>query len=158
MGFEVNGTFNKMKKTRERFWSGRPDFHALAKQYGWTEFPTDESRFQQSLGHRRGLRIYRPCYLLALPSSPTPQEVIALSLWLPQSNVILRRDSAPLCEQDDSEAMHCKLRSERSRRRRASAVRSVCGSSLLELDSQPQRCHDMLPRQMLAIDNSPNTI
>jgi len=39
---------------------------------------------QQSLGHRSDLRIYRPCDLLALPSSPTPQEIIALSLWLPQ--------------------------------------------------------------------------
>jgi len=27
MGFEVNGAFNKLKKTREMFWSGRPDLN-----------------------------------------------------------------------------------------------------------------------------------
>ncbi len=27
MGFAVNGAFNKLKKTREMFWSGRPDLN-----------------------------------------------------------------------------------------------------------------------------------
>jgi hypothetical protein len=27
MGFEVNGAFNRLKKTREMFWSGRPDLN-----------------------------------------------------------------------------------------------------------------------------------
>jgi hypothetical protein len=27
MGFEVNGAFNMLKKTREMFWSGRPDLN-----------------------------------------------------------------------------------------------------------------------------------
>jgi hypothetical protein len=27
MGFEVNGAFNKLRKTREIFWSGRPDLN-----------------------------------------------------------------------------------------------------------------------------------
>jgi hypothetical protein len=27
MGFEVNGAFNKLKKTCEMFWSGRPDLN-----------------------------------------------------------------------------------------------------------------------------------
>jgi len=56
---------------------------ALAKQYGWTEFPTDESRFSNPWV------IGLICVSIVLATHSLfrvvrHREIIALSLWLPQ--------------------------------------------------------------------------